>query len=400
MFAYSVSSGQNECLKTNTLTGLPPFMGYPGLPEERIHHQHQAIIPTYKFTCCGNITEWGVDLNPLDIPGVAVTFDFDLQMWRPSSTVSDDGSGCYSLVGNYAVRSISIDTLVTADHVARVTPSVQLQFQPGDVLGFYVESQASITPEDNGVVLLDNEPFTSERVWYASITSKTSLSGNCPYSVGRGGVLNTLTRAAPVISISTSVYSCPKSLSTVVSVTPTSTFNPENNNLLSSTYLVQITPTTLSTATPGVIITTDSALIANQVPLIAGSLVTLVVVCILLILMIIVAITVVRKYRTNKAAFSPEVKTGMEDVTEKDIKLEANPVYEEAKLKSITAVEVNPSYEQVVSATDIKVAANPSYEQVGTGKDIEVSANPSYEQVGTGKDIEVAANPSYEKLGV
>ena len=66
---------------------------------------------------------------------------------------------------------------------------------------------------DNGVVILTSYSgttnFTSELVWYASIAPAmaTSQNGDCPYSVGSNGVLNTLTRAAPVISISTGMNS-------------------------------------------------------------------------------------------------------------------------------------------------------------------------------------------------
>ena len=78
-------------------------------------------------------------------------------------------------------------------------------FRPGDVLGVYVEEARE---DDDGVVILtsfDGTTFTSELVWYASIapTMATSQNGDCPYSVGSDGVLNTLTQAAPVISIST-----------------------------------------------------------------------------------------------------------------------------------------------------------------------------------------------------
>ena len=103
------------CLQTNSENGLPFFRGYDqagaGKPNRRIHHQHQAIIPNYKFNCCGNITAWGVDLNP--------------------------------------------DTA--------------LQFQPGDVLGLYVEQHDDITGFDDGVVVLNNGSHTSELVWFASV---------------------------------------------------------------------------------------------------------------------------------------------------------------------------------------------------------------------------------------
>ena len=72
------------------------------------------------------------------------------------------------------------------------------------MLGFYVEEANGAN--DGVVVLTSPSSFTSELVWYASIapTMATSHNGDCPYSVGSNGVLDTSTHAAPVISISIS----------------------------------------------------------------------------------------------------------------------------------------------------------------------------------------------------
>ena len=129
-------------------------------------------------------------------------YSLDLQVWRPSPTVDDStGTGCYSLVGNNNFTSITF-----SNNLVRVTPSSQdyIQFQPGDVLGFYVEETKN---DNNGVVVLDEGSFASEVVWHASIapTMATSQNGDCPYSVGSSGILSMLTRAAPVISIATGI---------------------------------------------------------------------------------------------------------------------------------------------------------------------------------------------------
>ena len=186
--------------------------------DDRITRHHQAIIPSYKFDCnpqmCGNITQWGVDVRgdgslhsqPLisdETLGVPYTLDF--QVWRPSPTVDDStGTGCYSLVGNNRFTSISLDGGVASPLLP--SPSNYIKFRPGDVLGVYIEEARG---DNDGVVILisldGTITFTSELVWYASIapTMATSQNGDCPYSVGSNGVLDTLTRAAPVISIST-----------------------------------------------------------------------------------------------------------------------------------------------------------------------------------------------------
>ena len=97
------------------------------------------------------------------------------------------------------------------DGLARVTPSPQdyVPFQSGDVLGFYVESANPVAPTrpPNGVVLQTSpSAFTSETVWFATISPSLATSSHidCPYSVGSVGILNTQTFAAPVLSIATS----------------------------------------------------------------------------------------------------------------------------------------------------------------------------------------------------
>ena len=131
-------------------------------------------------------------------------------MWRPSPTTNNStGIGCYSLVGSNRFTSLSLTT-----YFARVTPSPQdhIRFQPGDVLGFYLQlrSRLSRTVSSEGVVMLTSpSKFASVQVWYASVapTKAASLMGtDCPYSVGSDGALNSLSKAAPFISISTGKY--------------------------------------------------------------------------------------------------------------------------------------------------------------------------------------------------
>ena len=209
-----------QCLVTNDNNSPPAFpspdpdndKGY-GVIGLEITRQQQAIFASYKLNCCGNITEWGVDVNSGGFSGPnnrSGKYSLDLQVWRPSSTVNDStGTGCYSLVGNNRFTSISP---IISPGVAIITPSPQdyIPFQPGDVLGVYVED-ASL-PGDGVVVLTTYRAtnFTNDLVWYASVTPSiaTSQNGDCPYSVGsNGGVLNTLSRGAPVISISTGMKS-------------------------------------------------------------------------------------------------------------------------------------------------------------------------------------------------
>ena len=94
-------------------------------------------------------------------------YTLNLQVWRSSPTVDQMDSGDYSPVGNNRFTSIFLSS-----GVAVVTPSPQdlIQFQPGDVLGFYVEEAR----DDNskGVVILTTASYTNElpvplRQWLA-----------------------------------------------------------------------------------------------------------------------------------------------------------------------------------------------------------------------------------------
>ena len=220
-------------------------MGSDAGPLLRIQHEHQAIIPSFMFKCCGTVLEWGVDLNPVEDD---VTFNFDFQVWRPTPTYRT--SGCYSLVDNFYATSISIQTNVTSEHVARVTPlpKDRLQFEVGDVLGFYVESEGPINAriKDDGVALVNDDDHTREIVWYASVPTDSPRTGSCPYPVGATRVLNSLTRAAPIISVSMSAFSCLNSMSVLHSESPMTTITITNED----PGVINTTSTTLLIALP------------------------------------------------------------------------------------------------------------------------------------------------------
>ena len=137
------------CLEVGNGNGLPHFQNYGYNGVARITLHHQAIIPSYEFTCCGNVTEWGVDVEQGG-GNDDMMYTLNLQVWRPSPTTVDGstGSGQYILVGNNRFTSISL-----SNNVAEVTPSPrdQIQFQSGDVLGFYVEEARN---DDRGVNVL------------------------------------------------------------------------------------------------------------------------------------------------------------------------------------------------------------------------------------------------------
>jgi hypothetical protein len=195
-------------LRANNPNGLPPFLDYrdSNLRSETIPELHQAIIPSYRFSCCGNITEWGVDVHPAG-SGKDRVYNLDLQVWRPSPTVQT--TGCYSLVRSNRFSSVSL-----ANQVAVVTPlpQEQIEFQSGDVLGFNLENTNG---DDGGVVILmdssgqGDNGYETEEVWYADFRNPVLGHAECHLVVGSqpGRALNTLISAAPIISVSYGVSS-------------------------------------------------------------------------------------------------------------------------------------------------------------------------------------------------
>ncbi len=184
-----------QCLQSTNDQSLPSFQDYEG-EGQRIPRFHQAIIPSYEFQCCGNVTEWRVDVHCADSQDNR-RYNLNLQVWRPSPTVRNPlRTGYYNLVGNNRFTSISL----SAGGV-RVTPSPEdyIPFRSRDVLGFYVEEARD---DNGGIVALTTDSYTSEIAWHASVASQL---GDCSVSVGsNGGQLNTLLRGAPVIEIDTS----------------------------------------------------------------------------------------------------------------------------------------------------------------------------------------------------
>ena len=67
-----------------------------------------------------------------------------------------------------------------------------------------MDSEQGITNNYGVVVLTSPRSFTSEVVWFASI-APTLATSQTTFSIGSSGDLDTLTRAAPVISIGTGI---------------------------------------------------------------------------------------------------------------------------------------------------------------------------------------------------
>ena len=159
----------------------------------------QAIVTSYKFACCGEITSWLAYVWPSGEGLGDGIYTILFQVWRPSPTA--DGGGCYSLVGENRFPGVTLGDGGLVSETPQ--PTNLISVRPGDVLGYFVSSNKR--PSLNGGIQLD-QSSTNDTVFYASADTTPLPIGpdSCPVSVGPGGVLSSSINAAPVISVNIS----------------------------------------------------------------------------------------------------------------------------------------------------------------------------------------------------
>ncbi len=195
-----------QCLRaTNGDRDLPNFArpGGSGVPRFR-DNPIQAIITSYRFNCSGVVTEWRALVH-----GSGGNFDdqpytISFQVWRPNSPSPVDTDGCYTMQGTNHFSPISLADPGTPDRgIVTGVPleSERIEVQPGDVVGFYLES--SRLTSDGIQFAGDNDntsPYTDETVWFATDSLTPRPEATCMYPVGTSGLLNSSTNLAPLIT--------------------------------------------------------------------------------------------------------------------------------------------------------------------------------------------------------
>ena len=190
-----------DCLQAAREAQLP-FRDDNGSP--RLPSGSQAIITSYKFGCCGNITAWQTYVQPGGGGHRNGEYDIFFQVWRPSPTVQDNG--CYSLVGENRFTGITFDK---DDPVSETPePSNIISVRPGDVVGYYTFSRDDPDNMGSQGIQLETD-YTDDIVWYLADFDTDSITleaTNCPLPVGDGpdSILTSLTNAGPVLSVSIS----------------------------------------------------------------------------------------------------------------------------------------------------------------------------------------------------
>ena len=164
----------------------------------------QAIITTYQFGCCGNITAWQTYVQPGGDGHRDGEYDILFQVWKPSSAAQDNG--CYSLVGENRFTSI----LLSGGGLVSETPepSNVISVQPGDVVGYYTFSRNYLDNRKEEGIQLDTG-YTTDIVWYLAEFDTNSITlgaTNCPLPVGDQSDRVLTSNARPVLSVSLSKF--------------------------------------------------------------------------------------------------------------------------------------------------------------------------------------------------
>ena len=177
------------------------------------------------------MTEWGACLQP---SGINEQYYLQFQVWRPTGT-----EGCYELVGyNEPPMDDSQDSTNHEDDILSgilnpvdrcveltVRENEQIDFQPGDVVGYYVDRFKDNEDRDDGGIqwIEDNEVVVHYRDGLSreDIKSQYALNGPNPTECGFQAsdsdsyTLSASSSRAPVISLSLGnsyFFSCINSL--------------------------------------------------------------------------------------------------------------------------------------------------------------------------------------------
>ncbi len=110
------------------------------------------------------------------------------------------GNNIFVKIGENSFSSLTL----AADSLIQETPvsSQQLDFQPGDVVGYYLEDNTNNQGRNPGAGVQFDVGFTSEELWYA--TGNSNLQTDNSLKVGNTGDLSMSTSLGPIISVSLS----------------------------------------------------------------------------------------------------------------------------------------------------------------------------------------------------
>ena len=117
-------------------------------------------------------------------------YNIKFQIWRPT------GGNSYVKIGENSFPGVQLTQGSGGEINEEVkSSSEQLHFQPGDVVGYYLDQNSQ---GNNGGIQFDRE-YTQEELWYT--TGNSDIQNECKLDIGIGGDLNMSTHFGPIISV-------------------------------------------------------------------------------------------------------------------------------------------------------------------------------------------------------
>ena len=157
------------------------------LPNGDLSIGYLFIAPQLKFDCHGTITSWHVltNFNTVDTALDVLFHDITFQLWRPSA----EDSRVYSFVGSniaqFAGNEIRAGrTIMDGTQFSNLTstPSTQdrLQFQPGDVIGWYTHTGVQATDQPLSIVYRHMTSDDNAVDLFSTVITDSSHAGTPP----------------------------------------------------------------------------------------------------------------------------------------------------------------------------------------------------------------------------
>ena len=151
-FHFAVTA-QTSCYSSITALGDHPLPD----PEDADYLQSeqgtQVIVPEMRFDCVGSVTAWSAHTLVLTLENFVefLTHTITFQVWRPDeSGASYTNIGSNKLTFQGTALSNNVTYIPDRNNSAffsfhqPIPPAEQIHFLPGDVVGWFIESTASI----------------------------------------------------------------------------------------------------------------------------------------------------------------------------------------------------------------------------------------------------------------
>ena len=344
------------------------FLGVP--PDDRL----QAIVPAYTFNCTGRVTEWRACV---DQGGSSERYYIQFQVWRPTAIL-----GCYTRVGYNAPpppnsgggnRVDNAGELLQPDdrcvHLP-VNESEQIEFQPGDVIGYYADRfrDYDYDPDDGGVQVVRDEnvvvynkidvPLDDLKTQYA-IPDLGPDPSSCGFELEGSDSdlfqMTSSTNGALILSLSlvtvllsTFTASSPKPTSTLTSIPTVLVGVPSSSS-------TSINGSGGETGCEGGCSNSTGA--SNSLPVIVG------VACALLVLVTAAVIIIAVLVCLRKRKKGPDVVDNVAYISGSREETRENMMPSEGEAHIFTSTnEAYGTSTKVYVATDVLTSTNPAYE--------------------------------------